>query len=125
MKDEENEFIWGLNAPVVRTWLNIANMIGEYVASDGSSLQYTNWQSNEPKNRTGSEYGQDTHSINLNWSFRFEMNPKSQSITGNTCSIKMGHPDFSFSLRASNKMWNLCCPKAEIGYTVCTYTVPG
>ena len=63
--DEENEFISGLNQPDLRTWLNIANINGEYVASDGTPLQYTNWQRNEPKNKTGSEYGQDTHLINL------------------------------------------------------------
>ena len=37
----------------------------------------------------------------------------------------MGYPDISFSLKANNKMWNICCSKSQVGHTVCTYTVPG
>lgn len=46
-----------------RTWLGIANINGEYVASDGSPMQYTNWDTTggnkQPNNNTGDEYGLD------------------------------------------------------------------
>ena len=73
-----------------RTWLGIANINGEYVAIDGSPLQYTNWDTTggnkQPNNSTGDEY--------------------------------------HFSLKANNKLWNICCSRSQEGNTVCVYTVP-
>jgi len=60
-KDDENEFIWALNEYTGRTWLGIANINGEYVAIDGSPMEYTNWDTTggnkQPNNNTGDEYG--------------------------------------------------------------------
>lgn len=39
--------------------------------------------------------------------------------------LKGSHPKFSFSLRASNKLWNICCTRSETAHTICVYTVPG
>ena len=74
-----------------RTWLGIANINGDYVAIDGSPLEYTNWDTTggnkQPNNSTGDEY--------------------------------------HFSLKANNKMWNICCTRSQTANTVCVYTVPG